>query len=357
MIGSLPTTSNLIKYQQQQQHSTLPSSSTSIPILSSWTKKEHQKKGDQHHDHHPFQTRRKSINPHRSPTLAADDQSVVFQLDLESHAFSPPPTNDTILSTLRKRVLLERKQLLHPKRPRLYKPQQRLVTRIKIPTKKVPPPSPRLLQQQQKQQTTVSSLTPLVPNPTITVVPSSSLSQQVRPKQVISSSSSSVSSSSLKSQQQQHGTGRPARIKGPCQACHESSDGCMRKAFNWPFPSNAVFNDKGRPYVYLCNKCGLRYNKSGGCVCRNCRWVLCKEEKRKAMQHITYMRRTRADGRVDPDDDIVDFVCSPKYWSCGRPWKVGWIPQGELDENDDGSIEDEDEQQQQQNQRTLFVSV
>lgn len=52
--------------------------------------------------------------------------------------------------------------------------------------------------------------------------------------------------------------GRPSKSKGPCQACHEASDGCMRKAYHWPFPTQHVFYDKGRPYVYLCNKCGLR---------------------------------------------------------------------------------------------------
>ncbi|ORZ18143.1 hypothetical protein BCR42DRAFT_413240 [Absidia repens] len=120
-------------------------------------------------------------------------------------------------------------------------------------------------------------------------------------------------------------SGRPSRVKGPCQACHETSDGCMRKAFDWPFPASQIFNDKGKPFVYLCNKCGLRYNKSAGCVCRHCRWVFCKEEKRKAMQFIDKMRRNRPDGHVDMDEDIEDFVCSPKYWPCGRPWKVGWV--------------------------------
>ncbi|CAO3629430.1 unnamed protein product [Mucor hiemalis] len=119
--------------------------------------------------------------------------------------------------------------------------------------------------------------------------------------------------------------GRPSRVKGPCQACNEASDGCMRKAFNWPFPANRVFNDKGKPFVYLCNKCGLRYNKSGGCVCRHCRWVFCKEEKRKALQHINVMRMKRPDGYIDPEEEIENFLCSPKYWTCGRKWKVGWV--------------------------------
>ncbi|CEP09312.1 hypothetical protein [Parasitella parasitica] len=131
-------------------------------------------------------------------------------------------------------------------------------------------------------------------------------------------------------------SGRPSRVKGPCQACQEASDGCMRKAFNWPFPASQVFNDKGKPFVYLCNKCGLRYNKSGGCVCRNCRWVFCKEEKRKALQHIDAMRRKRPDGEVDLSEDIENFVCSPKYWTCGKPWKVGWVLDN-LDEDDESS--------------------
>ncbi|KAI8365282.1 uncharacterized protein BYT42DRAFT_596063 [Radiomyces spectabilis] len=132
-------------------------------------------------------------------------------------------------------------------------------------------------------------------------------------------------------------SGRPSRVKGPCQACQETSDGCMRKAFNWPFPTSTIFNDKGKPFVYLCNKCGLRYNKSGGSVCRHCRWVFCKEEKRKAMQHIEQMRRSRPDGKVDPNEDIENFVCTPKYWTCGRPWKVGWVlnHHGEDDEDDE----------------------
>ncbi|KAI7904121.1 uncharacterized protein BX663DRAFT_504038 [Cokeromyces recurvatus] len=138
---------------------------------------------------------------------------------------------------------------------------------------------------------------------------------------------------------QSSSSGRPSRVKGPCQACQEASDGCMRKAFNWPFPASQIFNDKGKPFVYLCNKCGLRYNKSGGCVCRHCRWVFCKEEKRKALQHIEAMRRRRPDGHVDPNEDIENFVCSPKYWTCGKPWKVGWvlndhiIDEEELDSN------------------------
>lgn len=37
------------------------------------------------------------------------------------------------------------------------------------------------------------------------------------------------------------------------------------------------------------------------------------------------MRRKRPDGHVDLDEDIEHFVCSPKYWTCGQTWKVGWV--------------------------------
>lgn len=115
------------------------------------------------------------------------------------------------------------------------------------------------------------------------------------------------------------------KSKGPCQACQEHSEGCMRKAFGWPLSDSKVYYDKGRPFVYLCNKCGLRYNKSNGCVCRNCKWVLCKEDKRKAMQYIDAMRAKRPDGYLDPEEEIEGFLCPPKYWKCSQPWKVGWV--------------------------------
>ncbi|KAH8553642.1 hypothetical protein BGW37DRAFT_422546 [Umbelopsis sp. PMI_123] len=123
-----------------------------------------------------------------------------------------------------------------------------------------------------------------------------------------------------------HGsTVKSSKPKGPCQACQELSEGCMRKAFGWPLSDAKIYYDKGRPFVYLCNKCGLRYNKSNGCVCRNCRWVLCKEDKRKAMHFIDVMRAKRPDGYLDPEEEIEGFLCPPKYWKCNRPWKVGWV--------------------------------
>jgi hypothetical protein len=57
------------------------------------------------------------------------------------------------------------------------------------------------------------------------------------------------------------------------------------------------------------------------------------------MQLIELMRRSRPDGKVDPEEDIENFVCAPKYWSCGRPWKVGWVLHSQHDE-DEEMIED-----------------
>jgi hypothetical protein len=25
------------------------------------------------------------------------------------------------------------------------------------------------------------------------------------------------------------------------------------------------------------------------------------------------------------DEFIEGFVCTPKYWSCGEKWRVGWV--------------------------------
>lgn len=33
----------------------------------------------------------------------------------------------------------------------------------------------------------------------------------------------------------------------------------------------------------------------------------------------------RPDGYIDPEEEIENFLCSPKYWTCGRKWKVGWV--------------------------------
>jgi hypothetical protein len=46
------------------------------------------------------------------------------------------------------------------------------------------------------------------------------------------------------------------------------------------------------------------------------------------------MRRRRPNGQVDRDEVIENFVCSPKYWSCGKSWKVGWVLDSLEDEED-----------------------
>ncbi|KAI8340267.1 hypothetical protein BC941DRAFT_419961 [Chlamydoabsidia padenii] len=329
-----------------------------------------------HHDDDPCH-RRKSM-PHRSPSVIQDafqasalDKSVVFQWNTETptvdHVHSQVICGESLLSALRHRVALARQHDLPiKKRPIQIRRRQLTATCIAMPTHN------KHDQEQQhicKHKMSIPVLTtmspPVLPDPVLSPPPQ----QQVSP--VLTSSyvpprislplsppttlhpltppppTSSPSASTPTTPPKQRGrkpsqpttttrhtsSGRPSRVKGPCQACHETSDGCMRKAFDWPFPASQIYNDKGKPFVYLCNKCGLRYNKSGGCVCRHCRWVFCKEEKRKAMQYIDKMRRNRPDGHVDMDEDIEHFVCSPKYWSCGRPWKVGWVLNS-MDEDD-----------------------
>ncbi|KAF7730722.1 hypothetical protein EC973_001671 [Apophysomyces ossiformis] len=295
----------------------------------------------------PCMRKRIKSNPMRSPSVIGDplqssavDKSVVFQL----HSPFPHPSSlctsqvisgESLLSALRRRVTVARKQQSQKRR------QQRLWSSIHLPHQpcreptqiQIPKPRSFLLrkeeqqQQQQQYKQQKHQQQPLSDNessPIISTISPSSPSLKVEPRPRLAPKPPDY----IERKTSTSSAGRPSRVKGPCQACQETSDGCMRKAFNWPFPSSSIFNDKGKPFVYLCNKCGLRYNKSGGSVCRHCRWVFCKEEKRKAMQHIDQMRRSRPDGRVDPNELIENFVCTPKYWTCGRPWKVGWVLNG-----------------------------
>ncbi|KAI9300089.1 hypothetical protein BJ944DRAFT_244531 [Cunninghamella echinulata] len=326
-------------------------------------------------DEHTYHSRRKSV-PHKSPSILQDvfqasaiDKSVIFQWDTTT--LLPPiqqqhdnSNNDTssatiikpkvicgesLLSALRHRVALARQQDLPIKKRIIHMPRRQLTaTCIELPnhhqqgiTKhKLSIP---IIHQHTSLSSSSSHHHSMKINNNISInslidpLPKSSSSfNQIDP---ISNSSPSspiapiikqrgrkpLQPSSSTTTTRHTSSGRPSRVKGPCQACQETSDGCMRKAFDWPFPTNQTFNDKGKPFVYLCNKCGLRFNKSGGCVCRHCRWVFCKEEKRKAMQYIEQMRRNRPDGYIDPEEEIENFVCTPKYWSCGQRWKVGWV--------------------------------
>ncbi|OZJ04619.1 hypothetical protein BZG36_02048 [Bifiguratus adelaidae] len=118
---------------------------------------------------------------------------------------------------------------------------------------------------------------------------------------------------------------RTAKEKGPCAACQTPKDSCMRKGYDWPFEDGGRRIDShGRAYVNLCNKCGLRWDKSAHSICHNCKWILCKEERAKALSCIDTMKR-KSDKRLSNDDEIEGFVCSPKYWKCGCRWKVGWV--------------------------------
>ncbi|KAI9280065.1 hypothetical protein BY458DRAFT_553480 [Sporodiniella umbellata] len=250
-------------------------------------------------DHNCLLRKRKSLAPYRSPSPdQINDKSIIFQLDS--------------LSRLPK--ILSGPSLLWPVRQRVLKARSHPVQRVK----------PIKIQ--------IVKAPPMLPSP-----PNTATTPPSPPLRLANPQTMAVAAPRKYPQ-----SGRPSRIKGPCQACHEKSDGCMRKAFNWPFPTDTEFNDKGKPFVYLCNKCGLRYNKSGGCVCRHCRWVLCKEEKRKAMQLIDSMRLFRPDGKVGLDDDIENFVCNPKYWPCGHTWKVGWVLQTQHDDGDDCSTSGDD---------------
>lgn len=299
---------------------------------------------------------RKSV-PHRSPSNLLDHKSVVFQIEKNC---TPKILGGGILWSLRQRVSKARRQQQQQQnKNRLSAPHpERRVRpmRIQIPRPQWSNASPTTsmttsVSRDQNDAFYENLVSPLpvvssLPQPTpslvnnITAVAEQPTSSWQNVKK-ISTAKQPVERKKTTAAPRKHSTthhatsGRPSRVKGPCQACHETSDGCMRKAFNWPFPTSTIFNDKGKPFVYLCNKCGLRYNKSGGCVCRHCRWVLCKEEKRKAMQLIDQMRRSRPDGRIDLDEDIENFACSPKYWSCGRPWKVGWVLNSQHDDADD----------------------
>ncbi|KAL9543004.1 hypothetical protein MBANPS3_008320, partial [Mucor bainieri] len=339
-----------------------------------------------HSSSHTMHHKRKSV-PHRSPSNIADHKSVVFQIKDNCTPKILGGSDRGVLWSLRQRVSLAR-QSQRSNRSYNYKnrlsaphPQRRVrPMRIQIPRPQwsrdnalyddlVSPVNNDWQSKKSIQPIVIvptNNLESLAPAVSVNMATTgagatSTTTWQSNPKKTHftverkksaavtnGASVAAAGSAATPRRKSSHHTtsGRPSRVKGPCQACNETSDGCMRKAFNWPFPTSTIFNDKGKPFVYLCNKCGLRYNKSGGCVCRNCRWVLCKEEKRKAMQLIDQMRRSRPDGRVDPEEDIENFVCTPKYWNCSRPWKVGWVLHSQHDDEDDEDTIMADQQQQ-----------
>ncbi|GAN00947.1 hypothetical protein MAM1_0003c00375 [Mucor ambiguus] len=334
-----------------------------------------------HSSSHTMHRTRKSV-PHRSPSNIVDHKSVVFQINDNCTPKILGGSDRGVLWSLRQRVSMARQS---QRSNRGYNPKSRLSAphpqrRVKPMRIQIPRPqwsrdnalyddlvSPVNNDWQSKKSiqpiviVPTSNLEPLTPTVSVNMATTDAGATSTtwqsntkkthftteRKKSAAVTNGAPAATATPRRKSSHHTTsGRPSRVKGPCQACNETSDGCMRKAFNWPFPTSTIFNDKGKPFVYLCNKCGLRYNKSGGCVCRNCRWVLCKEEKRKAMQLIDQMRRSRPDGRVDPEEDIENFVCTPKYWNCSRPWKVGWVLHSQHDDEDDEDTTMADQQQQ-----------
>lgn len=244
---------------------------------------------------------RKSV-PHRSPPAIKDafqasalDKSVVFQLDVRSHPFFPAPKTtdaprdrpvtcpecklttccgmactsrvicgESLLTALRKRVTEARKDRYKQRRgvgiQRPAKRAARRTTHIEIPA---PYPLPHAKQTRQQEEEEVERRRMEIRRrPWIEDTPPAAAEEEsvVETKKEDQEQEESVQAPAPQPARSHHATsGRPSRVKGPCQACHETSDGCMRKAFDWPFPTSAIYNDKGKPFVYLCNKCGLRY--------------------------------------------------------------------------------------------------
>ncbi|GAA5799620.1 hypothetical protein HPULCUR_005036 [Helicostylum pulchrum] len=250
--------------------------------------------------------RPRKSTPHKSPSVSSIDTSIVFQL-IHTVRSTPQPPQPSILSTLRKKIAYARSL-------RTVKRTTREPSYIILPRRNI-----TKIRQHYHDRLITEQTEPNLPKDQN--LPKESKEPNL-PKKRKQNDDILPSPNPKKQKRDRSYAGRPSKPKGPCEACNDNSDGCMRKAFDWPFESQQVFYDKGRPYVYLCNKCGLRYNKSAGSVCRNCRWVVCKEEKRKALQHIDNMRSNQT---VTLDDDIENFYCSPKYWVCDRPWKVGWV--------------------------------
>lgn len=189
--------------------------------------------------------RRKSV-PHKSPAAIQDplqasifDKSIVFQLDASLELFSDDIKctskiicGQSLLSSLHRRVT-------HAREPLIVTRRKRTASIIEIP------------RSQYRRTGSLSSSDHSDYSPVI-VAPKARKWDSFQPYH-----KPTLEQKTIRRQPNQ-GTGRPSRVKGPCQACQEPADGCMRKAFNWPFPTTQTFNDKGKSFVYLCNKCGLR---------------------------------------------------------------------------------------------------
>lgn len=201
-----------------------------------------------------MQKSRKSV-PHRSPSNMVDQKSVVFQIEQDFPKIVAGG-HGGVLWSLRQRVSMARRKdknrlsaplpnrRVRAMRIQIPRPQwsNPIYDDLVSPTPQSPqsPPQAQAQAQVQAPQSPESQSVKIIP----VIIPLTQEKEVAKPQKVRKNS---------------HATsGRPSRVKGPCQACHETSDGCMRKAFHWPFPTSTIFNDKGKPFVYLCNKCGLR---------------------------------------------------------------------------------------------------
>lgn len=184
-----------------------------------------------------MQKSRKSV-PHRSPSNMVDQKSVVFQIEQGCTPRIVAGGHGGVLWSLRQRVSIARRD---KNRLSALPNNHRRVRAMRI---QIPRP-------QWSNPIYDDLVSP--PSHPVKIIPA-----VIIPIQEKSTTQQVVVKPSKVRKNSQATSGRPSRVKGPCQACHETSDGCMRKAFNWPFPTSTIFNDKGKPFVYLCNKCGLR---------------------------------------------------------------------------------------------------
>lgn len=191
---------------------------------------------------------RKSI-PHKSPSVSSIDTSVVFQLTRTvSSTPSPPPLNNLLRS---KMICNQQPSILSTLREKIaYARSSRPVKRTREPSHIILPR--RKITKTQHHDLIKESNLPKE-SKEVNLPKESNLPKKRKQKDDILQSPSPKKQKSGRSY-----AGRPSKPKGSCQACNDNSNGCMRKAFDWPFESQQVFYDKGKPYVYLCNKCGLR---------------------------------------------------------------------------------------------------
>ena len=193
-----------------------------------------------------FKQRTKSV-PRKSPSavLSIMDKSVVYQLNVArpfncANIFKTTPKiicGQSLLATLRKRVAHARQLVGHS----MMKNKRRSMSRTII-----------LPKRHLRNYSDVSDDSSVAND----VQTSVSQQQHHSDEENDPTSVKIIKKPTNRSSSSIHG--RPSRVKGPCQACNETSDACMRKAFHWPLSSNQMYNDKDKPFVYLCNKCGLR---------------------------------------------------------------------------------------------------